>query len=61
MENNDKFVRYIAIIALLIAIVGVSVGFAALTNTVNIKATADYRVTNPDPAAVLSCSTKVIL
>ena len=40
MENNDKFVRYVAIIALLIAVAGVSVGFAAFSNTVNIKATA---------------------
>ena len=40
MESNDKFVKYIAIIALLIAVVGVSIGFAAFSNTVNIKATA---------------------
>ena len=41
MEDNNKFVKYIAIIALLIAVVGVSVGFAAFTNTVNIKAKAE--------------------
>lgn len=54
MESNEKFVRYIAIIALLIAVVGVSVGFAALTNTVNIKAGAEVRYPNPDSVAVLS-------
>jgi len=54
MGNNDKFVRYVAIVALLIAIVGVSVGFAALTNTVNIKAGAEVRYSTPDTVAVLS-------
>ena len=34
--------KYIAIIALLISVVGVSLGFAAYSNTVQIKATADY-------------------
>ena len=54
MENNDKFVKYIAIIALLFAVVGISVGFAAYTNTVNIKATAVVGSNPVIPVAALS-------
>jgi len=41
MENNNRYSKYLAIIALLISVVGVSLGFAAFSNTVQIKATAD--------------------
>ena len=45
MENNNRYSKYIAVIALLISVVGVSLGFAAYSNTVQIKAAADYRGT----------------
>ena len=44
MENNNRYSKYIAVIALLISVVGVSLGFAAYSNTVQIKAAADYKV-----------------
>ena len=47
MENNNKYVKYLAILALLLSVAGVSLGFAAFSNTIEIKATAEY---NPDPA-----------
>ena len=43
MENNNRYSKYLAIIALLISVVGVSLGFAAYSNTVQIKARADVR------------------
>lgn len=48
MENNNRYSKYIAIIALLISVVGVSLGFAAFSNTVQIQAQADVR---PDSSA----------
>lgn len=41
MENNNRYSKYLAIIALVISVIGVSLGFAAYTNTVTIKARAD--------------------
>ncbi len=41
MENNNRYSKYVAVIALLISVVGVSLGFAAFSNTVQIKAQAD--------------------
>ena len=41
MENNNRYSKYLAIIALVISVIGVSLGFAAYTNTVTIKAKAD--------------------
>ena len=48
MENNNKYVKYLAIFALLLSVAGVTVGFAAFSNTVEIKATADF---TPDGSA----------
>ena len=56
MENNNGYSKYIAIIALLISVVGVSLGFAAFTNTVQIKARADYTAPNDTPVGELSTS-----
>ena len=41
MENNNRYSKYLAIIALVLSVIGVSLGFAAYTNTVTIKARAD--------------------
>ena len=41
MENNNRYSKYVAVIALLISVVGVSLGFAAYSNTVQIQAAAD--------------------
>ena len=41
MRSNDS--KYITIIALVLAVVGISIGFAAYSNTVQIKAQADVR------------------
>ena len=41
MENNDKYVKYISLIALLIAVFSVSFGFAAFTRAINISAISD--------------------
>ena len=46
MENNNGYTKYLAIFALLLSVVGVSLGFAAYSNTLTIKAQADY---TPDP------------
>ena len=56
MENNNRYSRYLAVIALLISVVGVSLGFAAYSNTLQIKATADYTAptTPATPIAELS-------
>jgi len=54
MQNNNRYSKYVALVALLIAIVGVSLGFAAYSNTVTIKAAADYRA---DPKPVVELST----
>ena len=51
MQNNNRYSKYVALVALLIAIVGVSLGFAAYSNTVTIKAAADYR-TDPNKTVV---------
>ena len=48
MENNNRYSKYVAIIALLISVVGVSLGFAAYSNTVQIKARADVDYANPN-------------
>ncbi len=48
MQNNNRYSKYIALVALLISIVGVSLGFAAYSNTVQIKARAEVRPTTPD-------------
>ena len=47
MVNNNRYSKYLAVIALLISVVGVSLGFAAYSNTLQIKAQADY-VVDPD-------------
>ena len=49
MQNNNRYSKYVAIIALLISVVGVSLGFAAYSNTVQIKATADVIQSGPTP------------
>jgi len=49
MQNNNRYSKYVALVALFIAVVGVSLGFAAYSNTVQIKAAADYRGV-PDPS-----------
>ena len=54
MQNNNRYSKYVALVALLIAIVGVSLGFAAYSNTVTIKAAADYRA--PDEVNVAELS-----
>jgi len=55
MENNNRYSKYLAVIALLISVVGVSLGFAAYTNTVNIQAAADVDYDNvPYDAGELS-------
>ena len=41
MQNNNRYSKYVALVALLISIVGVTLGFAAYSNTVQIKASAD--------------------
>ena len=56
MQNNNRYSKYVALVALLISIVGVSLGFAAYSNTVNIKASADV-TTAPVPPAELSTTT----
>lgn len=43
MQNNNRYSKYVALVALLISVVGVSLGFAAYSNTVQIKAQADVR------------------
>lgn len=47
MQNNNRYSKYIALVALLISIVGVTLGFAAYSNTVSIKARADVSVVDP--------------
>ena len=55
MENNNRYSKYLAVIALLISVVGVSLGFAAYSNTVNIQATAEVDYDNiPYDAGELS-------
>ena len=44
MENNNRYSKYAAVIALLISVIGVSLGFAAYSNTVQIQAAADVRL-----------------
>ena len=56
MQNNNGYQKYLAIIALLISVVGVSLGFAAYSNTLQIKAQADVSGRTPDPVAELSTS-----
>ena len=56
MQNNNRYSKYLAIIALLISVVGVSLGFAAYSNTLQIKAAADVTGVTPDPVAQLSTS-----
>ena len=46
MENNNRYTKYLAIFALLVSVVGLSLGFAAFTTTVSITANADYSATN---------------
>lgn len=46
MENNNRYTKYLAIFALLVSVVGLSLGFAAFTTTVSIRANADYSATN---------------
>ena len=48
MENNNKYVKYLAIFALLLSVAGITLGFAAFSNTVEIKASADF---TPDGSA----------
>ena len=59
MQNNDRYSKYIAIIALLISIVGVSLGFAAFSDVVQINAAADYiHDGTHDPIAQLSTTSR---
>ena len=54
MENNNKNIKIISVIALLISILGLSLGFAAYTNIINIIASADYVADPTTTAAKLS-------
>jgi len=54
MENNNRYSKYAAVIALLISVVGVSLGFAAYSNTVQIQAAADVRYDTPVKVGELS-------
>ena len=45
MENNNKYTKYLAIFALLVSVVGLSLGFAAFSTTVSIQAGAVYSST----------------
>lgn len=53
MDNNG-YTKYLAVIALLISVVGVSLGFAAYSNTLTIRAQADYTPPQDQHAAELS-------
>lgn len=55
MQNNNRYSKYAALVALLISIVGITLGFAAYSNTVQIKARADVRPgTVPYEGGILS-------
>lgn len=41
MEKNNKTLKYLAIISLLVSVIGISLGFAAFSSTLRIVATAD--------------------
>ena len=54
MQNNNRYSKYVALAALLISVIGVSLGFAAYSNTVQIKAKAEVRYDTVQKPGVLS-------
>jgi len=54
MQNNNRYSKYVALAALLISVIGVSLGFAAYSNTVQIKARAEVRYDVPQKPGILS-------
>ncbi len=59
MKNNSTM-KALGVVALVISLVGISLGFAAYSNTLTIKATADYTGGIPTPIAQLSTSSSSV-
>ena len=55
--RNNNFMKSLAVIALVLSVVGVSLGFAAYSNSLQIKATADYKAPVTPGEAITELST----